>query len=361
MLLRKYQIDAITEFFYSLRRYKRQHIVLPTGAGKTYIAGHIARRYLLEYQKPVLFLAHRQELLEQTIDEFNGLGLKCSLIQGKHHDERGDVVVASTATLARGRKLEKEYGLVIYDECHHALADGNLAMLSRLPFDHLLGITATPVRMDGRDIRSVFGPCTYRKGLLELIEEGYLSSFETLERELNISFRGIRKSRGDYSSRDISKIFENSDEFFPGLLVSLHIAVMERDRKKILVFLPSVALAKRAAEILKEFNVPSAYISGDMDVNERKRILKAFEGGDIHVLFNCMLLTEGYNCPSIDCIVVARPTLSEALYRQMIGRGLRKHNDKDYCLIVDVVPREGAVVTSKALFEKEAALQAASS
>ena len=217
-------------------------------------------------------------------------------------------------------------GILVHN-CHHALADSYLSTLGYF-HDHakVLGVTATPDRGDKKNLGKYFENIACEVTLLDLINQGWLSPIKVKTVPLGMDLSGVRTSHGDFSADDLGHALEPYLEQIADVLV-------EHRHRKTLVFLPLIAVSKRFAEICRERGLLAEHIDGQ--TNERKATLERFKRDETRILCNAMLLTEGYDEPSIDCIVCLRPTKVRALYSQIIGRGTRIWPGKDHLLVLD--------------------------
>ena len=350
--LRPYQIQCIKSIENSTVR--RKAVIIPTGGGKTVIFALHALR-----QKPkTLVLAHRRELIQQTKETFLKLDPSCSvgIVMGKQNETDAQITIASIQTLARRerlRKLPTDYDLIICDEAHHATADSYRRLFYRyglIDLDtcgiknaagvdsyfnenrKLLGVTATPERTDKENLDAIFDEVVYRTSIADLIP-GYLSDFRCITRDAGVDISHVCSTTGDLNQDELGKAIEDG-----GLLDSLPDVITESlsGRKHILIFLPTVDASIEATRILNEAGITAACVLGITPPEERKQTLTDFRDGKIRVLINCLVLTEGFDCPCIDAMIVARPTKSGLLIQQMVGRGLRKSPGKKDCLILDL-------------------------
>jgi superfamily II DNA or RNA helicase len=227
----------------------------------------------------------------------------------------------------RERWPRDHFGLVVADEAHRAMSDSWQKVLRH--FDghaHVLGVSATPERSDKKNLGRYFENIACEVTLLDLINQGWLSPIKVKTVPLGMDLRSVRTSRGDFSADDLGHALEPYLEQIADVLV-------EHRHRKTLVFLPLIAVSKRFAEICRERGLLAEHIDGQ--TNERKATLERFRKDETRILCNAMLLTEGYDEPSIDCIVCLRPTKVRALYSQIIGRGTRIWPGKDHLLVLD--------------------------
>lgn len=341
--LRPYQEEAIRAVIEARKSGIRRLLVcLPTGAGKTVIFSSLARRA----KRPVLVLAHREELLHQARDKLGraiGDPDVVTLERGTAR-ARSDarVVVASIRSLHEKRlhRLVRDYdfGLVIYDECHHAAAEANKAVLKGLgAFDRswtgtLLGVTATTQRGDGKGLDTVFEEIVYSRGIGDLIRDGYLSPLRGVRIATEADLQELRPGTGE--DFVVEELAEAIDIESRNALVARSIQELARDRRTI-AFCVTVRHAENLARALRVVGVPAGIVHGTMPREERKAVLAAFREGKLQALSNVGVLTEGFDDPGVSCIAMARPTRSEGLYAQCVGRGTRLHPGKRDCLVLD--------------------------
>ena len=341
--LRPYQREAVQAILQARRRsIKRMVVCLPTGAGKTVIFSHLASIA----QKRVLVLAHREELLSQAQDKLQRALGKDGFVDIEQAQNfasaEAKIVVASLRSLhpERLKRLidEGHFGLIIYDECHHAVAEDNQRILKSLgTFDPnfegtLVGFTATTRRADGIGLDEVFEELVYSRNLKDMIQDRYLVPLRGYRISTAVSLESL-ESQTDFP---IEALAEKVDIQERNGLVARSIQELARDRRTI-CFCVTVKHAENLATTLRKCGVPAAVIHGDMKSNERSRVLKDFREGTLQVLTNVGVLTEGFDDPEVSCVAMARPTRSESLYIQCVGRGMRLFEDKKDCLVLDFV------------------------
>lgn len=336
MELRPYQEAARTAIFEQWASgILKTLLVLPTGCGKTIVFAKVAEECVSE-GKRVLILAHRGELLDQAADKIRKTtGLSCALEKAESSC-RGSwsrVVVGSVQTLMRDKRLgsfpEDYFGAIIIDEAHHCISDSYQRVLQHFPEAKVLGVTATPDRGDMRNLGSYFESLAYEYTLPKAIKEGYLSPIKALTIPLKIDMSGVSVQAGDFKAGDIGTAL---DPYLESIAVEMQ---KYCQGKKTVVFLPLVKTSQKFRDLLNSHGFKAAEVNGESP--DRAEILKDFEAGTYNVLCNSMLLTEGWDCPSVDCIVVLRPTKVRSLYCQMVGRGTRlsPETGKDHLLLLD--------------------------
>ena len=241
------------------------------------------------------------------------------------------ITVGSVQTLMREKRLgqfpQDYFNTIIIDEAHHCISDSYQKILKHFDSAHVLGVTATPDRGDMQNLGQVFDSLAYEYTLPKAIREGYLSPIKALTIPLQLDLSGVSMQSGDFKAGDIATaldpyLYQIADE-------------MEKyckDRKTV-VFLPLVKTSQKFQEVLNEKGFRAAEVNGES--KDRAEVLEAFDRGDYNVLCNSMLLTEGWDCPSVDCVIVLRPTKVRSLYSQMVGRGTRLCEGKDHLLLLD--------------------------
>lgn len=329
---RKYQSEAMNAI---IREWdsgvKRTLLVLPTGCGKTLVFTGIIYNQVSQ-GKRVLVLAHRDELIQQAVKRINSHGIKTCSERGKDtcagHDEL--CVVSSVQTMARRKeKFERDYfDVIVIDEAHHVRSNTYLQVIDFFKDSKVLGVTATPDRADKKTIMKVFQTVAYQYSILEAVQSGYLARPITEMVELPpISLKGVKRTAGDYQSAGLGHAIEP-------YLHSIADELREKYRdRKIVIFLPLIKTAEKMTEIMNTRGFRAIEVNGVSD--NRTEIIESFAAGEYNVICNAILLTEGWDCPDVDCVVVLRPTTSRSLYIQMVGRGLRLAPGKTDCKILN--------------------------
>lgn len=331
MDLRPYQQEAVESARERLRAgAKRVLIVCPTGGGKTVIASDIIRR-ATERQSRTLFLAHRRELIQQTADKLQRFGVRHGIIMaGERQALQHPVQVASIQTLARRRDVLKSVDLIFFDEAHHAAAGTYTDVLQWFPSARVVGLTATPWRLDGRGLADVFDAHVLVRTPRELRDEGFLVPVGGWEYEA-IDTSHARVQRGDYAVKDLAD--EAAKPRVVGDIVEEWLRHAEG--KRTVVFCVSIEVSKLITAQFRAAGVPAEHVDGEMDTASRDAVLARLRRGETRVVCNCNVLTEGFDCPELEVCVLARPTLSVSLYLQMVGRVLRPAEGKTQARIHD--------------------------
>lgn len=312
---------------------KKTLLVLPTGCGKTIVFSKVIEDRVRKGER-VLVLAHRGELLDQASDKLQkSTGLKTATEKAEQTSLGSffRVVVGSVQTLQQEKRLSKFppdfFDTIVVDEAHHCISNGYQRVLKHFEEANVLGVTATPDRGDMRNLGSYFESLAYEYTLPKAIKEGYLTPIKALTIPLKLDLSTVKQQSGDFSTRDLGTALDPYLENIADEMIK-HCS----DRKTV-VFLPLVKTSQKFKDILNERGFRAAEVNGSSDY--RAEILEDFENDKYNVLCNSMLLTEGWDCPSIDCIVVLRPTKVRSLYSQMVGRGTRLFEGKTELLLLD--------------------------
>jgi superfamily II DNA or RNA helicase len=344
--LRSYQSEALERVRQAYKDGKRRVIVsLPTGAGKTVVFAHFPRFF--QMKKRLLVLAHREELLLQAREKFLHVDpeLKVGIEQsGSRAPADAKVVIASVPTLGRagGTRLHQlspeEFFLIVVDEAHHAVA-----LTYRRIFEHfglfdpntrryLVGFTATPRRGDKQGLGAVFEEVCYARDLREMIAEQYLCPITGWRVHSDTSLDKVQIRHGDFVESQLSQVVNTSER--NNLLVTAYRKYASGRRA--IVFCVNVAHAMDVCQAFMLVGIRTSAVWGDMPREDRRMKLGQFSRGDIDVVTNCNVLTEGFDEPRVEAIIMARPTRSKLLYAQMVGRGTRRHPEKANLEIIDI-------------------------
>lgn len=314
-------------------RYLLDDFTVTHNCGKTIVFAKICEDMVREGDR-VLILAHRSELLSQAADKImmtSGLGCAVEKAGETCIDSWFRITVGSVQTLMREKRLARfpgdYFNTIIIDEAHHSISDSYQNVLRHFDNAKVLGVTATPDRGDMQNLGQVFDSLAYEYTLPRAIKEGYLSPIKALTVPLKLDLSGVSMQSGDFKAGDI-------DTALDPYLYSIADEMLKycKDRKTV-VFLPLVKTSKKFRDILKEKGFNAAEVNGES--SDRAEILEAFDRGEYNVLCNSMLLTEGWDCPSVDCVIVLRPTKIRSLYSQMVGRGTRLYKGKKELLLLD--------------------------
>lgn len=308
-------------------------LVLPTGTGKTIVFSKLAEDCVRDGER-VLILAHRGELLDQAADKMakaTGLGCAVEKAESTCLDSWYRVTVGSVQSLMRESRLQRfnpdYFNTIIVDEAHHCISDSYQRVLGYFDQAKVLGVTATPDRGDMRNLGQYFESLAYEYTLPKAIRDGYLCKIKAQTIPLKLDLSGVAQQAGDFKASDLGTaldpyLYQIADEMIKYCF----------DRKTV-VFLPLIKTSQKFRDILQSKGFRAAEVNGES--GDRAEVLRDFDTGRYDVLCNSMLLTEGWDCPSVDCIVVLRPTKIRSLYCQMVGRGTRLNDDKDHLLLLD--------------------------
>lgn len=334
MELRPYQQEAKDAILNQWAKgIKRTLLVLPTGCGKTIVFAKVAEE-CVKQGKRVLILAHRGELLEQAADKIaKATGLNCATEKAEETclGSWYRIVVGSVQSLQQKKRLShfepNYFNTIIIDEAHHCLSNSYQKVLQYFPDADVLGVTATPDRGDMKNLGNYFESLAYEYTLPKAIKSGYLSPIKAVTIPLQLDISGVGVQTGDFKAGDLGTAL---DPYLEQIAVEMENYCKNR---KTVVFLPLIKTSQKFRDILNEHGFHAAEINGESQ--NRKEALEAFQRGDYNVLCNSMLLTEGWDCPSVDCIIVLRPTKIRSLYAQMVGRGTRTCQGKEELLLLD--------------------------
>lgn len=366
LVLRDYQHEAVQKVYEGYKnKIRRQLISLPTGTGKTIVAASIASHW----NGPILFLAHREELIDQAAHAFKKVkpSWRIGIEQaGRSAEDECDVIIASVPTIGRSNstrlskavfKPEQKW-LIITDEAHHATAstyrsiyehfdvlpeqeikgvdnegnrpqDGTYGRISRKLH---IGITATPKRSDNIGLNNVYDKIIFKKNILQMINAGWLTDIKTSILKSGTNLDGVSIRQGDYAIGELSNKVNTRKR--NDLVVNSY--KIKAPEKKALVFCVDVQHVQDMTERFRDHDIQAQYIVGSTPPAERRSIIDLFRHGDVPVLVGCEVFTEGFDVPDIESIILARPTKSSLLYIQMIGRGLRPAKDKNHLALIDV-------------------------
>ena len=334
MKLRTYQVEAVQNICKDFGIHDSLLLVMATGTGKTVVLSYLVSK---ARKGRVLVLAHREELIRQLADTLGSYGLDVGIEMADRKAggwgwRQPQVVVATVQTLVANNcsRLERlvpdpdRWSLTVIDEAHHAPADSYRRILEHMNVNkthRVLGVTATPDRADKLAMGSVFDHVTFEYNLFDAVRDGFLCPIR--QRAVfveSLDFSKCRTTAGDLNGKDLSRIMEMEHNLHQVATPTIEIA----SGRKSVVFCVSVEQAERLAEIFNRHEPGCARcVSGTTPKDERRQLFKDFDEGKFQFLTNCMVATEGWDCPSVQMVVMARPTKSRSLYAQMLGRGTR--------------------------------------
>ncbi len=331
--LRDYQQEMKLRLFTEWEFHRSVMVQMPTGTGKTHLLAAVVKEFLcgIGAGTRVWIVAHRRELVEQIEETVARFGM------GK---EAGRVRVFSIQWLSRNRKNREESpGLIVIDEAHHALAETYRELWKRYPEARKLGMTATPCRLNGKGFTDLFDALITSWSIAEFIGKGWLSAFDYVSiradsrEQRRIDSLKKRGADGDYQVKEMNEVLNRQ--------VSIRRLYESVERyaagKKGMVYAVSIAHARRIAACYNAHGVSAVAIDSKTPASERRELVEGFRQGRIRVLVNVDIFSEGFDCPDVEFVQLARPTLSLAKYLQQVGRGLRKSVGKDSCMLIDNV------------------------
>lgn len=338
--LRPYQLEAINAINETFKHEFTQYIELPTGSGKTFtFLSYVSKNY-----KNVLVIVPSKQLLNQVYESALSFYHHEEISRkGNNYNEPIKKMHICIINSIQGDYLEflsqRKFDLIVIDEAHHCHANSYKRFIKkRSQIFHeienkILGVTATPDRADGLMLKNLLGVCSYKLLVQDLISQGYLCDIEGFSVKTNIDISEIDNHNGDFS---LNNLFNKLCTASRNKMI-IDIYIQEMKERKTIIFCINVKHSKEINNLLCEKGISSCHIDGSMNSNIRNEILKSFREGKYSVICNCQLLTEGFDEPSIDGMILARPTCSKTLFTQMVGRGLRLFPDKVNCKIIDVV------------------------
>jgi len=331
---RYYQTEAADAIFHEWDiGHRKTLLVLPTGTGKTIVFCRIIER-LVRLGKRILVLAHRGELLEQAADKLSrstGLGCAVEKAESSCMGEWFRVVVGSVQSMQNPKRLEKfpkdYFDAIIVDEAHHTIADSYTRILEWFEDADVLGVTATADRGDMKNLGEIYHSLAYEYLLPKAVKDGFLCPIKALTIPLNLDITSVAQQSGDFQLAGLGTAL---DPYLDQIAAEMW---AHCNGRKSVVFLPLIATSQKFCGLLQQRGFRAAEVNGES--RDRSQILEAFDRGAYDVLCNSMLLTEGWDCPSVDCIVPLRPTRIRSLFAQMVGRGTRIHPGKDFLMLLD--------------------------
>ncbi len=331
--LRDYQNKDSNEIRNSFRNFRKILYVLPTGGGKTYLFVYMAMK-AVEKNNRVIILVHRQELIRQTSEALDNLGVKHGVIAAGYSMTGDKVQVASVQTLVRRLGVVAVPKFIIMDEAHHGVAGSYKKIVDHWSKAALLGVTATPCRRDGRGLGEIFENMVIGPSMKKLIKDGYLSQSIVYRPPSLLDTKGLKKKMGDYDKKELA--IRTDKRAITGNAIEHYLRICPN--------VPAVAFCvniKHAIHVAEEFNaagIPAAALAGDDLTDSMRRYrLKALETGKIKVLTSCEIISEGTDIPVITAAILLRKTESTSLYLQQTGRASRVSPNKEYAIVLDHV------------------------
>ena len=329
-VLRSYQSESIELLRQSIARHKRSILCVPTGGGKTTIVSAMIASAISK-GKRILFLAHRQELLSQATDRLKSFGLNPGLIQGKNSNVHISLNVASVQTLRNRTARILPPDIIFVDECHLSMATSYRKIFDAYPDAYVVGMTATPTRLDGKPLGDIYSDIVAPISVDMLTEQNYLVPVRKFVAKEKSDLSNISVVAGEYNSAELFQAFDKAN---------LYAGVVENYQKhatgrQFICFCVNVAHSKKTAELFRANGIACEHLEGSSTESERNTVIAQFRAGLIQGICNVGLFTEGFDVPNVACVILNRATKSLALYLQMIGRGLRPNPGKTDCIILD--------------------------
>ncbi len=336
--LRPYQEECVQRILaaYEHDRHGEELLVLPTAAGKTVIFSQVIAQLADRYGIHALIIAHTDELLAQAAEKYRQVKPVAIIgkVGGGIYDYGGEVTVASIDTVCRPNHLallqRMDYGLVVIDESHRSASPKYQKVLQALERAFVLKVTATPDRLDGKPISQK--PPLYSSHILEMIEQGYLCDVKAIAIRTETSIDGLRTEQGDYREKELETVVDTPERNKRVVEAYLDHAFGRRA----ICFAVTVEHAHHLATAFNAAGIPAAAVSGETRPASRKQLYRALRAGSLQVLTNALVLTEGFDLPQVECVIMARPTASRALFVQCLGRGLRLAPTKRDCIVLDL-------------------------
>ena len=354
MQLRPYQTECIEAIEQDWNDLQFVMISLATGLGKTVIFSATVGRFIKNPEnRKVMVLAHRKELLTQARDKMIAvvpeLDGDIGLYQGKTKETDKRVIVASVQSCNPKRIKDlplAEIDLLIIDEFHHAPAKGYMRVIEKIkeanPNFKGLGVTATPFRGDKKGLGDLVSKITYAMPIRKGIDQGYLTPLKGIQVQLNVDFNAMRNTAGDFNVDDLDQMISDEakrETFVKAWLThcGAYVDGAGAQGRSTACFTPTVNSAIEVCETFQKHGIKAEWLSGETPAEERDDRLARYSAGDFPVIVNCGVLTEGWDAPITSCIALMRPTQSQVLYIQMVGRGTRLFEGKKDCVVLDCV------------------------
>jgi DNA repair protein RadD len=331
MELRPYQTQLIKEARKQMLAGNRSILIQsPTGSGKTILTAHMFKTCESKKMKSV-FVVHRRELIKQSILAFSSIGIKAGVIASDFPmNNKALTQIASIQTLIRRLKYFRKFDMIVFDEAHHASAGSWRKLINHYPGAYRIGLTATPERLDGTGLASIFDTMILGPSVQWLIDNGHLAQYK-LFAPSKINTSGLHTRMGDFIASEVESLVDRPTvtgdaikhyrEICPG--------------KRAVVFAASIRHSQHIVEQFNQARIPAAHVDGETPKFQRDKIICDFKAGKILILSNVNLFGEGFDLPTLEATIMLRPTQSLGLYLQMIGRCLRPSPGKEHAIILD--------------------------
>ena len=347
MLLRPYQEAAVSDACKALDKHGNTIVVAPTGAGKTImLSALVGERY--KDGKKILVMQHRDELVDQNKSKFERINpyITTSIVNGTVKNWDGNTIFSMVQTISRERNLRDrpKFDMIVVDESHHAAADTYLKVINAVKEDNpdaeIVGFTATPNRGDGKGLRSVFNNCSHQIEITTLIREGFLVPPKSYVVDCGVGdqLNNVSRKGNDFDMEQVEAIMNH--KVINDKVVTEWIERAEG--RKTVVFCSTIKHAEDLLESFVEHDIDAKLVTGDTPKDERAETLHELAYGDLQVVVNVSVLTEGFDAPAVSCIVLTRPCSQKGTMVQMIGRGLRTIDPEEFpgvvktdCVVLD--------------------------
>jgi DNA repair protein RadD len=331
-ILRPYQTECIAAIRRTFAQWRRVLFILATGGGKTVIVAYIALHAAAKRNR-VLILAHRQEIADQISAALTAMGVAHGGIHSEYAMTADLVQVGMVQTVARHLDVIPEPALLVIDECHHSVSNTYAKIVAAWPNAKVLGVTATPERLDGAGLGEMFDQMVLGPDVRELIDAGFLAPFRYLAPSTAIELSQVRSIGGDFNSADLERALDQDG--ITGDVVGHYLKYLVG--RTAIAFCVTVAHTEHVAMQFRDNGIPAASIDGTMSAGQRHALVTKLRDGDIRVLTSCEIISEGFDAPAVGGAILLRPTQSLALYRQQVGRCLRRKPDGSAAVIIDHV------------------------
>lgn len=329
--LRPYQEKIISETraFFN-QGIKEVLITSPTGSGKTLLTAQMLKTSADRGYKS-LFIVHRRELIKQSSEAFDSIGLPHGIIaNGWPESQRMVIQIASIQTLSRRLDKIGKTDFIVFDECHHTPAKNWRKVYEKFNSSYVIGLSATPCRLDGKGLGIFFKKMVTGPSVRWLIDNGFLSDYKIYAPSTVIT-KGLHTRMGDYIKEELQAQLDKPSITGCAIQHYKRLAM----GKRAVVFAVSIEHSKHIVEQFRKEGINAEHIDGETPIEERDCKLKSFRNGDIQVISNVELFGEGFDLPALECAILLRPTASNGLYLQQVGRSLRPHTNKSAAIILD--------------------------